>query len=164
MIDRLVSRIENYEFPTALRIAVGAACYPTHAVDAESLKRQAMSRPIVNWRGGVRARPPIRTEEHHHDEVSIRHRFAARHRSHGGLRLRRGRCGRRPRQRADKVAGELSEYRLGAGDKLRDRGLQGRPAVAVGADPARRQITLPLSATRGDVHTPIELRDRSRRS
>ena len=53
VIDRLVSRIENYEFPTVLRIAVGAACYPTHAVDAESLKRQAMSRPIVNWRGGV---------------------------------------------------------------------------------------------------------------
>jgi hypothetical protein len=54
VIDRVFSRIENYEFPTALRIAVGAACYPTHAVDAESLKRQAMSRPIVNWRGGSR--------------------------------------------------------------------------------------------------------------
>ena len=54
VIDRLVSRIENYEFPTAMRIAVGAACYPTHAVDADSLKRQAMSHPIVNWRGGIR--------------------------------------------------------------------------------------------------------------
>ena len=43
VIDRLVSRIENYEFPTALRIAVGAACYPTHAVDAESLKRSPMA-------------------------------------------------------------------------------------------------------------------------
>ena len=52
VIDRLVARIENYEFATQLRIAVGAACYPTHAVDADSLKRQAMSRPIVNWRGG----------------------------------------------------------------------------------------------------------------
>ena len=52
VIDRLVSRIENYEFPTTLRIAVGAACYPTHAVDADSLKRQAMTHPIVNWRGG----------------------------------------------------------------------------------------------------------------
>ena len=52
VIDRLVSRIDNYEFPTPLRIAVGAACYPTHAVDADSLKRQAMTRPIVNWRGG----------------------------------------------------------------------------------------------------------------
>jgi GGDEF domain-containing protein len=48
VIDRLVSRIEHYEFPTTLGIAVGAACCPTHAVDAESLKRQAMSRPIVN--------------------------------------------------------------------------------------------------------------------
>ncbi len=55
VIDRLVARIENYEFPTALRIAVGAACYPTHAVDAESLKQQALSRPIVNWRGGLRS-------------------------------------------------------------------------------------------------------------
>jgi PleD family two-component response regulator len=55
VIDRVVSRIENYQFPSALRIAVGAACYPTHAVDAASLKRQAMTRPIVNWRGGLRS-------------------------------------------------------------------------------------------------------------
>ena len=54
VIERVVSRIENYEFQNALRIAVGAACYPTHAVDAESLKRQAMSRPLVNWRSGPR--------------------------------------------------------------------------------------------------------------
>ena len=53
VIERVVSRIENYEFPSPLRIAVGAACYPTHAVDADSLKRQAISRPIVNWRGGL---------------------------------------------------------------------------------------------------------------
>ena len=53
VINRLVSRIENYDFPTQMRIAVGAACYPTHAVDADSLKRQALSRPIVNWRGGL---------------------------------------------------------------------------------------------------------------
>ncbi len=52
VIDRVVGRIENYEFQNALRIAVGAACSPTHAVDAESLKRQAMSRTLVNWRGG----------------------------------------------------------------------------------------------------------------
>ncbi len=55
VIDRLVSRIASYEFPTVLRIAVGAACYPTHAVDADSLKRQARSRPIINWRGGIRS-------------------------------------------------------------------------------------------------------------
>src|SRR5262249_57100964 len=52
VIDRLIARIENYEFPTALRIAVGAACYPTHAVDADSLRRQAISHPIAHWRGG----------------------------------------------------------------------------------------------------------------
>ncbi len=51
VIDRLVARIDHYEFPAPLRIAVGAACYPTHAVDAATLKRQALTRPIVNWRG-----------------------------------------------------------------------------------------------------------------
>ena len=55
VIDRVVSRIENYEFQTSLRIAVGAACYPTHAVDADSLKRQAISRPLVNWRSAARS-------------------------------------------------------------------------------------------------------------
>ncbi len=53
VIDRLVSRIDNYEFPAALRIAVGAACYPTHAVDARSLRQKAVSRPVVSWRGGT---------------------------------------------------------------------------------------------------------------
>jgi hypothetical protein len=52
VIDRLMSRIGNYDFPTPLRLAVGAACYPTHAVDSASLRRQAVARPIVNWRGG----------------------------------------------------------------------------------------------------------------
>ena len=52
VIDRLVSRIDSYDFPTPLRISVGAACYPTHAVDADTLKRQAAARPVVSWRGG----------------------------------------------------------------------------------------------------------------
>ena len=56
------SRYRAPRLPDALRIAVGAACYPTHAVDADSLKRQALSRPLVNWRGGLHAPPPIRTE------------------------------------------------------------------------------------------------------
>jgi GGDEF domain-containing protein len=55
VIERFVARLESYEFPTALRIAVGAACYPSHAVDADSLARQAIARPLVNWRGGVRS-------------------------------------------------------------------------------------------------------------
>jgi GGDEF domain-containing protein len=57
VINRLVTLIENYEFANALRFALGAACYPTHAVDAESLKRHAMSSPIVSRRGGMR--PPL---------------------------------------------------------------------------------------------------------
>ena len=52
VIDRLVQRIDDYDFPTPLRISVGAACYPTHAVDAPSLKRQAAARPGVSGRGG----------------------------------------------------------------------------------------------------------------
>jgi hypothetical protein len=57
VIDRLVTRIESYKFPAPLRIAVGAACYPTHAVDADSLKRLALSRPLVSSRGGVHSSP-----------------------------------------------------------------------------------------------------------
>jgi|SRR3954464_3654512 hypothetical protein len=57
VVDRLVGRIDNYDFHTPLRIAVGAACYPTHAVDAPSLRRQAATRPVVNWRGGSSDRP-----------------------------------------------------------------------------------------------------------
>ena len=50
VIDRLVQRIDNYEFPSPLRISVGAACYPTHAIDAESLRKKALTQPVVNWR------------------------------------------------------------------------------------------------------------------
>ena len=53
VIDRLVQRIDHYEFTTPLRISVGAACYPTHAGDPDSLKQQALSHPVVNWRGGT---------------------------------------------------------------------------------------------------------------
>lgn len=52
VIERLVQRIDHYEFASPLRISVGAACYPTHAVDPDSLKQQALSHPVVNWRGG----------------------------------------------------------------------------------------------------------------
>jgi hypothetical protein len=52
VIDRVIQRMSHYDFPAPVRISVGAACYPTHAVDAESLKRQAVSHPVVSWRGG----------------------------------------------------------------------------------------------------------------
>ena len=62
VIDRLVSRIENYEFPTRAADRGRRRRYPTHAVDADSLKRQAMSHPIVNWRGGsARRRSELRS-------------------------------------------------------------------------------------------------------
>jgi GGDEF domain-containing protein len=60
VIDRLVQRIDHYEFTTPLRISVGAACYPTHAVDPDSLKQQALSHPVVNWRGGYHPRSRTR--------------------------------------------------------------------------------------------------------
>jgi GGDEF domain-containing protein len=50
VVDRVVARMESHEFPTALRVVVGAACCPTHAVDADSLKRHALSHPLVSWR------------------------------------------------------------------------------------------------------------------
>ena len=53
VIDRLIHQIDHYEFTTPLRISVGAACYPTHAVDAGALKRQAVSHPVVSWRSGA---------------------------------------------------------------------------------------------------------------
>ena len=56
VIDRLINQIDHYEFTTPLRISVGAACYPTHAVDAPSLKEQAASRPVVSWRRGTAAK------------------------------------------------------------------------------------------------------------
>ena len=52
VIDRLVRRIEDYEFTTPLRISVGAACYPTHANNGDALRDRAMAHPVVNWRGG----------------------------------------------------------------------------------------------------------------
>ncbi len=61
VVDRLITGIEDYGFQPTLRIAVGAACYPTHAVDVDSLKRGASSRAVVNWRRRPRS-SPHRTE------------------------------------------------------------------------------------------------------
>jgi hypothetical protein len=46
VVDRLMSRLEHYEFPTPLTIEVGAACCPTHGADADSLRRAAEARPV----------------------------------------------------------------------------------------------------------------------
>lgn len=53
VIERLVARIDSYDFVAPLRISMGAACYPTHAVDSTSLKREAMRHPVVSWRSSA---------------------------------------------------------------------------------------------------------------
>lgn len=63
VVDRLIARIDGHDFQTPIRIAVGAACYPTHAVDVDSLKREARSRTVVNWRHGSRSSPHGTEEE-----------------------------------------------------------------------------------------------------
>ncbi len=50
VVERVVSRIDSYRFSTPVSIVMGAACCPTHAVDAESLKREAVSRPMLTAR------------------------------------------------------------------------------------------------------------------
>ena len=46
VIDRLLARLDHYEFPRPLVFDVGAACCPTHGADAETLKRAAEVRPV----------------------------------------------------------------------------------------------------------------------
>jgi GGDEF domain-containing protein len=43
VIDRVIARLEHYQFATPLDIQVGAACCPTHGADAETLKRVAIA-------------------------------------------------------------------------------------------------------------------------
>jgi GGDEF domain-containing protein len=46
VVDRLMARLEHYQFPKPLTFEVGAACCPTHGADAATLRRAAESRPI----------------------------------------------------------------------------------------------------------------------
>jgi hypothetical protein len=41
VIERVMSRLEHYQFTTPVEIQVGAACCPTHGADLETLKRAA---------------------------------------------------------------------------------------------------------------------------
>jgi hypothetical protein len=50
LIARVVTRIDSHRFSAPLAVAVGAACCPTHAVDAETLMREAVSRPMLSAR------------------------------------------------------------------------------------------------------------------
>jgi hypothetical protein len=53
VIDRVMARLEHYQFTTPLDIHVGAACCPTHGADAETLKQVAS-----DARTGVPRREP----------------------------------------------------------------------------------------------------------
>jgi GGDEF domain-containing protein len=53
IVDRLLSRLETHQFATPIQIALGAACYPMHAMGAESLKRWAQAHPIACCRGRI---------------------------------------------------------------------------------------------------------------
>jgi hypothetical protein len=44
VIDRLMARLEHYQFSSPLAIEVGAACCPTDGVDAETLRKVASTR------------------------------------------------------------------------------------------------------------------------
>ena len=46
VVDRLMARLDHYQFPKPLTFEVGAACCPTHGADATTLRRAAESRPI----------------------------------------------------------------------------------------------------------------------
>lgn len=53
VIDRLVSQFERYECSTAVQLAIGAACFPTHATDVPTLKRQAALHLVLSGRSGM---------------------------------------------------------------------------------------------------------------
>jgi hypothetical protein len=46
VVDRLMARLDHYDFPRPLTFEIGAACCPTHGVDSETLRRAAQSRPV----------------------------------------------------------------------------------------------------------------------
>jgi len=55
VIDRVMARLEHYQFSTPLDIQVGAACCPTHGADAGTLRRvAAAARSGVGRRGAPR--------------------------------------------------------------------------------------------------------------
>jgi hypothetical protein len=57
VIDRLMSRLDTSKLDSTVRIAVGAACYPSDGVDAGSLQREAMTRHVATCRGRREVEP-----------------------------------------------------------------------------------------------------------
>ena len=46
VINRLMARLDHYEFATPLSFEIGAACCPTHGADVDTLRRVAASRKV----------------------------------------------------------------------------------------------------------------------
>ena len=46
VIERMMARLDHYEFPRPLSFVVGAACCPTHGSDVESLRHAADTHPV----------------------------------------------------------------------------------------------------------------------
>jgi hypothetical protein len=58
VIDRVMTRLEHYQFTAPVEIEVGAACCPTHGADVDTLKRVA-----AGARTGLRRRAPRGTAQ-----------------------------------------------------------------------------------------------------
>jgi len=56
VIERLVSRVASCGLPENLRLAIGAASYPTDGTDSATLQSQARARPLTRWRPSHRQR------------------------------------------------------------------------------------------------------------
>jgi len=54
VIERVMARLEHYQFTTPVEIEVGAACCPTHGADLDTLKRAAAAA-----RTGLTRRDPL---------------------------------------------------------------------------------------------------------
>ena len=48
VVDRIMAKLEQHNFQGPVKIELGAACYPVHAMGAESLKRWAVSHPVAS--------------------------------------------------------------------------------------------------------------------
>ena len=50
VVERLMARVEHYEFTTPAAVSIGVASCPTHGADLDSLRTAAQSQPIQTRR------------------------------------------------------------------------------------------------------------------
>jgi hypothetical protein len=46
VVERLMARVEHYEFSTPAAVSIGVASCPTHGADLDSLRSAAQAQPI----------------------------------------------------------------------------------------------------------------------